>query len=178
MQDSLVVVLLEAEGTRRAGHQLRQDGAVGHLDRRHGDGLAVVAGHAAQLQVGLLHAFFEREIKMFADGPAVAGDHFEIVHHLLSLIGKGGTGLAAVPVDEDRGQLQHRLGMEVPLGIRDGEIHRDLVPDEGEDLGRAVDADLVGKLHLLGDGFGTRYGRQDGGAKENDFKGIFHHSAL
>ena len=59
--------------------------------------------------------------------------------------------------------------MEIALGIGHGQVHRNLVPEQGEHLGRAVDLDILGQLHLLGDGLGARSRSEDGGAKENEF---------
>ena len=153
----------------RIGQELGEDGAVGNMDGRDGDLLVLVVGNAAQLQPGLLDPLFIGKIEMLAHRAAVAGNDFEVVQHLLSLVGELGAGLGTTRIDKHRSHFQQGFGMEIAGGVGHGDVHGYLLADQRKHFGGAVHADPVGHAHLLEPGLGTRNGRCRGSEQQEDF---------
>ena len=151
-----------------------EDDTVGDLAAGEGDGLVFIGGHAAKFEVALLHALYEGYGEILHHRAAFVGNHLVVLTDGRTLIAEYGAGSLAAFVDYDGGNGKFAFGGEICGGIVDGNADRDLVVDDGENLGDATYADIGGGVsHLLcGILVAGSQGRNQSGDCEN--LGNFH----
>ena len=133
--------------------------------------------YSTELEVGLLHAGDIFEVDTLGDGAAGGGNYLIVVFHFFSLIHEGRHGLLATFVNEDGGDCEDGLGMEVLLRISYGKGGVDVASDDLK-YGRVADNHyILGKLgHFLGGG--ASRGRDRNDRYRKDFDCFFHKQGM
>ena len=153
LDDRLVAVGLQRGGAGALDEHVGGVDTVG--DFLHGKlpALLLVLHDAAEFERGLLHAVHIVEMDFLPDGAAVFGDDLVVVLHFLALVPeRGHLGFASV-IDENGGDFEDGLRVEVVRGIGHGHIGVDVACDSFKNLGVAFHNHILRELrHLLGRG--------------------------
>ena len=147
----LVVVLLESQVAGALHQHVSGVGAIGHFLHGQVDGFLSGQHLAAELQVALFHAFHIVEVEALRHLLAIGGNHLVVVLHFLTLVLDGLHGSLSSVIDNDRGDLQDHVGVEIILGISHRNHGVDASANHFQYGGLAAYLDVLGHLgHLFG----------------------------
>ena len=92
--------------------------------------------------MGLLHPFHKVEMDLVLHDPSVGRNNLIIVLYLFSLISEDPSLGLSSGINDDRSHLEDGVGMEIILGIGDGEVGVDASGHRFKDGG------VAGHLHV------------------------------
>ncbi len=151
LEDGLIAVSLKRNETTSLHKLVGGVDTVSNLLGRKGDGFALILGDTTKLEMRLLHSFDEREVKFLGHSATSLGNNFVVVLDLLALIHEGIHLALTTIVNDDRGDLEDSLRMEVVGRIGHGDCGINVTCDGLKNGGVASDNHIVGQLsHLLG----------------------------